>query len=99
MTEDVRPLCIFCHQRFTYATTEPGPDFIERRCSTEPCPDERTSWGHVELWRSTKEQRDARFGPYAVKPTQAEHAASVAALTGKPVSKEPEPAPQMGFAI
>lgn len=90
MTEDVRPLCIFCHQRFSLA---PGQE-------TE-CPDPRTSWGHVELWRSTKEQRDARFGPPAVKPTPAEHAASVAALSGKHVVVEPEPAPtpQMGFAI
>lgn len=87
MTEDVRPLCIFCHQRFTYGPTPAGPDFLERRQSTTPCEDPRSTWGHVEFWGSTKEQRDARFGPPAVKPEAA------------PPAPEPERTPQMGFGL
>lgn len=74
--EDVRPICIFCHQRFTKEGL--GLDAVV------PCPDPRTSWGHVEFWNSTREQREARFGPVPAKPTPAEHAAIVRELKGQP---------------
>lgn len=75
-TEDVRPLCIFCHQRYSLAAGQ-----------ETPCPDPRTVWGHVELMTSTREQRDARFGPPAVRPDVATRA------------PEPVREPQMGFGL
>lgn len=83
MTEDVRPRCIFCQQRYSLA---PGQE--------TPCTDPRTSWGHVEFWNSTAEQRDARFGPPATPPSEADFAEARNAA-------EPEPAqaPQMGFGL
>lgn len=101
MTEEVRPLCMFCHQRFVY---EPGDyraegSIISTRAAPV-CDDPRTPGGrHVEFSGSTKEQRDARFGAVVAKPTPVEHAAAVASLTGKTPAREQATAPQMGFGL
>lgn len=105
MSEDVRPICIFCHQHFVYDAGDYRAEGGILATRTAPaCDDPRTAafeGRHIEFWNSTREQRDARFGPPAVKPTPAEHAAGVAALSRRRVEPEPEPAaaPQMGFAL
>lgn len=90
--EDVRPRCIFCQQRFTY---EPAGDRAAAegekpipRVPVGVCEDPRTKWGHVEMFNSTRQQREARFGPVPVKPTAEEHAAIVRELKGQPPAIE-----------
>jgi hypothetical protein len=78
VTGDYIPHCMFCGLPLRGAVY--GPESPE-------CPDARSSWGHVDFWASTPEQRDARFGPVAVKPAALARAVEVAR------------APQMGLGL